>query len=94
LSPKKKAKSSDNESPQNTSSEQYEGCLSRGSVIVYVWRQKDAEVVAENIIASGVEGGVVVYHGGMEAGARSKSQSRVSDPRIIARFFMFGFTSD
>jgi superfamily II DNA helicase RecQ len=54
------------------------GSLASGSVIVYVWRQRDAEVVAENIQASGVSGGVVVYHGGMDATARARSQSRVS----------------
>jgi superfamily II DNA helicase RecQ len=47
-------------------------------VIVYVWRQRDAEAIAENLQASGVEGGIVVYHGGMDSGARSKSQSMVS----------------
>lgn len=55
-----------------------DGCLATGSVIVYVWRQRDAEAVAENIQASGVDGGVVVYHGGMDSGARSRSQSQVS----------------
>jgi superfamily II DNA helicase RecQ len=55
-----------------------EGCLATGNVIVYVWRQRDAEAVAENLQASGVEGGIVVYHGGMDSGARSKSQSMVS----------------
>jgi superfamily II DNA/RNA helicase len=55
-----------------------EGCLATGSVIVYVWRQRDAEAVAENLQESGVEGGVVVYHGGMDAGARNRSQSTVS----------------
>jgi superfamily II DNA helicase RecQ len=54
-----------------------EGCLAAGNVIVYVWRQRDAEAVAENLQASGVEGGIVVYHGGMDSGARSKSQSMV-----------------
>jgi ATP-dependent DNA helicase Q4 len=54
------------------------GSLSTGSVIVYVWRQHDAEVIAENIQASGISGGVVVYHGGMDAASRAKAQSRVS----------------
>ena len=44
---------------------------------MYVWRQRDAEVVAENLAVSGVEGGVVVYHGGMDNVARSKAQNRV-----------------
>jgi superfamily II DNA helicase RecQ len=48
-------------------------------VIVYVWRQRDAEVVAENIQADqSISGGVVVYHGGMETHERSKAQSKVS----------------
>jgi ATP-dependent DNA helicase Q4 len=46
-------------------------------VIVYVWRQLDTEIVAENLNASGVSGGVVVYHGGMDAGSRSRAQSKV-----------------
>jgi len=55
------------------------GCLADGSVIVYVWRQKDAEAIAENVQASGVvNGGVVVYHGGMNSADRSKAQSKVS----------------
>ena len=62
----------------NQESDPEGGCLSTGSVIVYVWRQRDAEAVAENIQAAGVAGGVVVYHGGMPSAARSRSQSRVS----------------
>lgn len=54
-----------------------EGCLANGSVIIYVWRQRDTEIVAENLMASGIEGGVVLYHGGMDSGARAKSQSKV-----------------
>ena len=54
------------------------GCLATGSIIVYVWRQRDAEVVAESIQASGVDGGVVHYHGGMDSGARSNAYSKVS----------------
>lgn len=54
-----------------------EGCLAQGSVIVYVWRQRDTEVVAENLMASGIEGGVVLYHGGMDSNARAKAQSKV-----------------
>lgn len=53
-----------------------EGSLAHGSVIVYVWRQRDTEVVAENLMASGIEG-VVIYHGGMDSGARAKAQSKV-----------------
>lgn len=54
-----------------------EGCLSKGSVIIYVWRQKDTEVVAEQLIGAGVSGGVVTYHGGMDANDRSRAQSKV-----------------
>ena len=63
---------------KDASSDPEEGCLSTGSVIVYVWRKRDAEAVAENIEAAGVSGGVVVYHGGMETSARNRSQSKVS----------------
>jgi len=48
-----------------------------------VWRQRDAEVVAENIQAGGVSGGVVVYHGGMDSTARAKAQSRVRRPLLF-----------
>jgi ATP-dependent DNA helicase Q4 len=70
LSPRSKGK-------QNAAASDHFGSLSKGSVIVYVWRQKDTEVVAEHLNAAGVEGGVVMYHGGMDAGARSRSQSMV-----------------
>lgn len=53
------------------------GCLASGSVIVYVWRQRDAEAVAENIEAAAIQGGVVIYHGGMDSGARSRAQNKV-----------------
>lgn len=56
----------------------YFGVLSKGSVIVYVWRQRDTEVVAENLTSAGVTGGIVMYHGGMDASARTKAQSKVS----------------
>jgi hypothetical protein len=54
-----------------------EGCLSKGSVIIYVWRQKDTEIVAEQLIGAGVGGGVVCYHGGMDANDRAKAQGKV-----------------
>ena len=44
---------------------------------MYVWRQRDTEVVAENLVSSGVKGGIVMYHGGMDASSRSKAQSKV-----------------
>ena len=52
------------------------GCLSKGSVIVYVWRQRDAETVTEQLLGAGVQGGVVCYHGGMGAGDRAKAQGK------------------
>ena len=54
------------------------GCLAKGSVIVYVWRQRDAETVTEQLIGAGIQGGVVCYHGGMGAGERAKAQGKVS----------------
>lgn len=69
LKPKEKQKSK--------TSDDRAGILSSGSVIIYVWRQRDAEAVAENIQAADVRGGVTVYHGGMDAAARSKAQSKV-----------------
>ena len=64
-------------SSSKLSSDEDSGCLSEGAVIVYVWRQRDTEVIAENLVASGVSGGVVVYHGGMNADGRRKAQSKV-----------------
>jgi ATP-dependent DNA helicase Q4 len=54
------------------------GCLSKGNVIIYVWRQKDTEIVAEQLIGAGVSGGIVCYHGGMEYNDRAKAQNKVS----------------
>jgi hypothetical protein len=60
-----------------------DGSLSSGSVIVYVWRQRDAELIAEYIqMSSNVVGGVVVYHGGMSSEDRFKAQSKVSSIRF------------
>lgn len=53
------------------------GCLSKGSVIIYVWRKKDVETISEQLQAVGVDGGVICYHGGMDTNARSKAQSKV-----------------
>ena len=52
------------------------GALSSGSVIVYVWRQKDAEIITEQLIGMNLAGGVVCYHGGMDASRRSKAQGK------------------
>ncbi|KAL9183408.1 hypothetical protein ACHAXT_005195 [Thalassiosira profunda] len=69
-----------------------EGCLSKGSVIVYVWRQKDTEIVAEQLNGAGIQGGVVCYHGGMDSNARSKAQSRFlrGKARICVATVAFG----
>jgi ATP-dependent DNA helicase Q4 len=68
-----KSKSPDKSSKEN----KFAGVLASGSVIVYVWRQRDTEVVAENLASAGVKGGVVIYHGGMDASSRTKAQSKV-----------------
>jgi ATP-dependent DNA helicase Q4 len=69
-----------------------EGCLSKGSVIVYVWRQKDTEIVAEQLNGAGVLGGVVCYHGGMNASDRIKAQSKFlrGKARICVATVAFG----
>jgi ATP-dependent DNA helicase Q4 len=74
----------------------YAGELSNGSVIVYVWRQKDTEVVAEYLNAAGVPGGVVIYHGGMDASARAKSQSNFmrGKARVCVATVAFGLGID
>lgn len=79
LSPTKNNKAKKPDSSTATGSRGIsDGCLDKGSVIVYVWRQMDAEAVAESVQAStNVKGGVVVYHGGMSSSDRSKSQSKV-----------------
>ena len=59
------------------------GSFSIRSVIVYVWRQRDAEVVAESIQQAGVSGGVVHYHGGMDSGARSNAYSKVRKLTVV-----------
>jgi ATP-dependent DNA helicase Q4 len=68
-----KPKPSEEKSEMHT----FAGALAKGSVIVYVWRQRDTEIAAETLLSSGVKGGVVIYHGGMDATARSKAQSKV-----------------
>ncbi|KAG7347167.1 RecQ familyATP-dependent DNA helicase [Nitzschia inconspicua] len=75
---------------------EYDGMLSRGSVIVYVWRQKDTEVVAEYLNGASVSGGVVIYHGGMDAKARAKSQSSFmrGKARVCVATIAFGLGID
>ncbi len=74
----------------------YAGALSTGSVIIYVWRQKDTEAVAEYIASCDVPGGVTVYHGGMDSSARSKSQSKFmrGKARICVATVAFGLGID
>ncbi len=58
-------KSDFSENMKNSLDDEIEGILSTGSVIVYVWRKKDAELITEQLVGSGIDGGVVCYHGGM-----------------------------
>lgn len=51
--------------------------LGTGSVIIYVWRKRDAESLAEYLAGSGVEGGIVFYHGGMSSRDREIAQGKV-----------------
>lgn len=69
-----------------------EGNLSKGSVIIYVWRKKDAEIITEQLLGSGLSGGVVCYHGGMDAGARARAQSKFmrDKARICVATVAFG----
>ena len=59
---------------------------------MYTWRQHDAEVVAEHIQAADVKGGVVVYHGGMDAISRAKAQSKFmrGKARVCVATIAFG----
>jgi ATP-dependent DNA helicase Q4 len=74
----------------------YAGSMATGSVIIYVWRKIDTEVLAENLTAAGVSGGIVVYHGGMDAHSRSRSQSRFmrGKARICVATVAFGLGID
>jgi superfamily II DNA helicase RecQ len=54
------------------------GCLSSGSVIIYVWRKKDAEYIFEQLSSYDDLGKVVCYHGGMSHSDRATSQNKVS----------------
>ncbi len=80
----------------NDRTKPYAGRLARGSTIVYVWRQRDTEVVAESLRAAGVAGGVVVYHGGMDANARAKAQNKFmrGKARICVATVAFGLGID
>ncbi|CAB9501409.1 syndrome ATP-dependent helicase homolog [Seminavis robusta] len=95
LSPRPR-KSTNGARADDESTAKLPGCLAKGSVIVYVWRQKDTEVVAEQLTDAGVAGGVVVYHGGMNTAARTKSQSRFmrGKARICVATVAFGLGID
>lgn len=82
--------------PKARANGEYDGVLSSGSVIVYVWRQKDTEAVAEYLNSSGIKGGVAIYHGGMDATARAKSQSRFmrGKARVCVATIAFGLGID
>ena len=86
LKPSNKVSRSDSDQPI------HDGCLANDNVIVYVWRQRDADVFAEALSASGVEGGVVVYHAGMDPKARGAAQSRFlwGKARICVATVAFG----
>ncbi|KAK1744325.1 ATP-dependent DNA helicase, RecQ family [Skeletonema marinoi] len=88
----KEKKSDDSDRRQSKKLPIEEGCLSKGSVIIYVWRQKDTEIVAEQLNGAGVLGGVVCYHGGMNANDRSKAQSKFlrGKARICVATVAFG----
>ena len=55
------------------------GCLSVGSIIIYVWRKKDAEYISEQLRGYEDLGKVVCYHAGMTASDRASSQNMVSE---------------
>lgn len=73
-----------------------DGLLASGPVVVYVWRQRDTESVAERLVAHGVAGGVVSYHGGMCADARQRAQSKFlrGKVRVIVATVAFGLGID
>ena len=37
-----------------------EGCLSKGSVIIYIWQQKDTEIVAKQLNGAGICGALSI----------------------------------
>jgi superfamily II DNA helicase RecQ len=63
---------------------------------VYVWRQKDADVVAEYLYETGGIGEVAIYHGGMDSAARAESQSRFmrGKARVCVATIAFGLGID
>jgi len=68
-------------------------CRFKGeSIIVYVWRQKDAEIISEQLNGMGIKGGVVCYHGGMDSQTRYKAQGKFlrGKARICVATVAFG----
>lgn len=62
--------------------------------MVYVWRQATAEALSTLLAGEGHE--AVAYHGGMEAGAREKSQAAFmrGRARIVVATVAFGLGVD
>lgn len=77
---------------QTSGVDELSGSLADGSVIIYVWRQKDAEVITEQLKGIDVNGGVVCYHGGMDSRSRSKAQGKFmrGKARICVATVAFG----
>ncbi|GMH53067.1 hypothetical protein TrLO_g6622 [Triparma laevis f. longispina] len=72
------------------------GCLSEGSVIVYVWTKRQAEALCDLLRGAEVQGNVVFYHGGMSASDRFSAQSRFmrGKARVIVATVAFGLGID
>lgn len=74
-------------SKDNTENPTRDGILSNGSVIIYVWRQKDADLISGQLKEFDVRGGIVCYHGGMDSNTRTKSQGKVRSTVFENLFF-------
>ena len=72
------------------------GCLSSGSVIIYVWTKRQAEALSSLLNTSDIEGGVTFYHAGMTASDRATSQSNFmrGKSRVIVATVAFGLGID
>ncbi|GMH82374.1 hypothetical protein TrST_g12566 [Triparma strigata] len=72
------------------------GCLSEGSVIVYVWTKRQAEALCDLLRGAEVQGNIVYYHGGMSASERFSAQSRFmrGKARVIVATVAFGLGID
>jgi len=73
-------------------SSDFVGSLSAGSVIIYVSRRKDTEIIAEQLCGAGIQGGVTCYHGGMDHESRTTSQRKFMNgkARICVATVAFG----